>query len=82
MITNILAQTYGINIVGIIVSLIYGTFTILVIIGLVRLVRFLGSASREMKLTRMEMGKLAEEVHILRENLKNENKDKSLQDTG
>jgi len=58
------------SIVGILLFLCYGFIVALVIIGLVRLVKFLGTANKEMKLTRMEMGKLAEEVHLLRQELK------------
>lgn len=76
MITDILAATEGVktftqvSIVGILVFLCYGFIVALIIIGLIRLVRFLGGANKEMKLTRMEVGKLAEEVHILRQELK------------
>ena len=42
----------------------------LLIIGLIRLVRYLGNAGKEQKLTRMELGKVAEEVHQLRQELK------------
>jgi len=59
-----------VSIVGILVFLCYGFIVALVIIGLVRLVKFLGSANKEMKLTRMEVGKLAEEVHLMRQELK------------
>ena len=76
MIENILVavepQTrwWAISIGGLIFFLIYGGLVALIIIGLIRLVRFLGSAGKEMKLTRMEVGKLAEEVHLLRQELK------------
>ena len=40
---------------------------ILIIVGLIRLVRFLGTANKEMQRMRMEVGKLAEEIHLLRE---------------
>lgn len=59
-----------INIGGLIIFLVYGGILVLIIIGLLRLVRFLGTANKEMKLTRMEVGKLAEEVHLLRQELK------------
>ncbi|MBA7481677.1 hypothetical protein ES707_17151 [subsurface metagenome] len=59
-----------VSIVGVLVFLCYGFIFALVIIGLVRLVKFLGTANKEMKLTRMEMGKLAEEVHLLQQKLK------------
>jgi len=75
MITDILAvvepQTRAfVSIVGLIVILAYGAIFALIIIGMIRLVRFLGSAGKEMRLTRMEVGKLAEEVHLMRQELK------------
>lgn len=60
----------SIGIGGLIIFLVYGGILVLIIIGLLRLVRFLGTANKEMKLTRMEVGKLAEEVHLLRQELK------------
>ncbi len=75
MIDTILAATEAvkpftrISIVGILVFLCSGFIVALVIIGLVRLVKYLGTAGKEMKLTRMEVGKLAEEVHQLRQEL-------------
>jgi hypothetical protein len=75
MIDYILAE-WTISIGGLIVFLAYGALVSLVIIGLIRLVRFLGTANKEMKLTRMEVGKLAEEVHQLRQEFKdNEEQD-------
>ncbi len=59
-----------ISIGGLIIFLVYGGILVLIIIGLLRLVRFLGTANKEMKLTRMEVGKLAEEVHLLRQESK------------
>ena len=34
------------------------------------MVRYLGTAGKEQKLIRMELGKLAEEVHLIRQELK------------
>ncbi len=59
-----------ISIGGLIIFLVYGGILVLIIIGLLRLVRFLGPAKKEMKLRRMEVGKLAEEVHLMRQELK------------
>jgi hypothetical protein len=42
----------------------------LVIICLVRASRYFMNAGKEQKLTRIEIGKLAEEVHLLRQQLK------------
>jgi len=47
-------------------------FIALIILGLIRLVKFLGSVPKEQKLLRMELGKLAEEVHQIRNELKND----------
>jgi hypothetical protein len=42
----------------------------LVAFCLIQLMRFLASARKEQKLIRMELGKLAEEVHLMRKELK------------
>ena len=42
----------------------------LVIICLVRVSRYFRTAGKEQKLIRMELGKVAEEVHLLRQELK------------
>lgn len=47
----------------------------LIIICLIRLSRYLMSAGKEQKLIRMELGKIAEEVHLLRQELKGEQRD-------
>ena len=44
----------------------------LVIICLIRIARYFRNAGREQKLIRMELGKLAEEVHLLRQEKKDE----------
>jgi uncharacterized membrane-anchored protein YhcB (DUF1043 family) len=67
-------------IVVVLYAFIYG----LVIIVLIRLARFLGKANREQQLTRLEMGKVADEVQKMRQELQgvssklqpNERKDK------
>lgn len=53
----------------IIVIVLNGFIFALVIIGLIRLVRYLGTASQERQRLRLEVGKMAEEVHRLREDL-------------
>ena len=60
----------SVDIFAIVVILIYGGIIALIIIGLIRLVRFLGTAGKEQKLLRMELGKLADEVHLIRQELK------------
>jgi len=57
-----------------IVIALYGFLIGLVIIGLIRLVRYLGTASQERQRLRLELSKLADEVQRLREDLKKEEK--------
>jgi hypothetical protein len=63
---------YGIAWGSVLILVLYGGFVALVIVGLIRLVKFLGSVPKEQKLLRMELGKLAEEVHQIRNELKND----------
>ena len=71
MMLNTLAETrYQISIGGLIVIFVFVSVFVLLIIGLIRLVRYLGSVGKEQKLMRMEMGKLAEEVHLFRQEIK------------
>ncbi len=49
---------------------IYAFLFALVIICLIRIARFFSSAGKEQKLIRLELGKVAEEVHLLRQELK------------
>ena len=44
----------------------------LVIICLIRIARFFKNAGNEQKLIRFELGKVAEEVHLLRQEMKGE----------
>ena len=69
MIVHIVA-IWGVNVLPVLIVLIYAAFVSLVIIGLIRLIRYLGTAGKERKLTRIELGKLSEEVHLLRQELK------------
>jgi hypothetical protein len=59
----------------------YGFIFALIIICLIRVSRYFMSAGKEQKLIRMELGKLAEEVHLLRQEQKDgkviESSDKS-----
>ena len=48
----------------------YGFISALVIICLIRVATYLRTAGKEQKLIRMELGKVAEEVHLLRHELK------------
>ncbi len=54
----------------------------LVIICLIRVSRYFLTAGKEQKLIRMEIGKLAEEVHQLRHELKGGEKGNSLPKSG
>jgi hypothetical protein len=44
----------------------------LVIICLIRVARYFGNAGKEQKLIRLELGKVAEEVHLLRQEFKSD----------
>ena len=55
---------------GTVLLLVYAFVIVLIIIAAVIFIRFLGSGMREMKLMRMEVGKLAEELRLLRNELK------------
>ncbi|MCP4612300.1 MAG: hypothetical protein GY845_26690 [Planctomycetes bacterium] len=76
MIHNILASTVGkpvISILGVFILLaVYGFIFALIIICLIRVSRYFMSADKEQKLIRMELGKLAEEVHLLRQEHKDD----------
>jgi len=54
----------------------------LIIICLIRVARYFGSAGKEQKLMRMEMGKLAEEVHLLRQQIKSGESSESSSQSG
>jgi hypothetical protein len=59
----------------VLVALAFYTFIFtLVVMCLVSVTRYFGTAGKEQKLIRMEVGKIAEEVHLLRHELKG-NKD-------
>jgi len=59
-----------VNIIPCIMLLLVIAFCGLIIYGIIQLIRFLASSRKEQKLIRMELGKVAEEVHLLREELK------------
>jgi len=59
---------------GTVLLLIYTFVIILIIIAAVIFIRFLNSGMKEMKLMRMEVGKLAEELRLLRHELKEHRK--------
>ena len=79
MILNILAVTgRPVQITSILTSIlpavvfvaVYAFIFALVIICLVRLARYFRTAGKEQKIMRMELSKLAEEVHLIRQELK------------
>ena len=69
MIHNILAYSEGF-VTFLIVIAAYAFIFALIIICLIRASRYFMSAGKEQKLIRMELGKLAEEVHLLRQEMK------------
>lgn len=74
MIDGILAGAVGkpvISILGVFILLaVYAFIFALVIICLIRVAKYFRNAGKEQKLIRMELGKVAEEVHLLRQELK------------
>ena len=69
MIHNIFAYSEGFVTLLIVIAA-YAFIFALVIICLIRASRYFMSAGKEQKLIRMELGKLAEEVHLLRQEMK------------
>jgi len=70
MIGIILAPAAGI-LVTLIVLAAYVFIFALIIICLIRVSRYFMTAGKEQKLMRMELGKLAEDVHLIRQKLEN-----------
>ncbi len=62
---------------GTFLLLVYAFVIVLIIIAAVIFIRFLNSGMKEMKLMRMEVGKLAEELRLLRNDLKNKKRSSS-----
>jgi hypothetical protein len=62
---------------SLIVMGIYVFLFALVIICLIRIARFFRTAGKEQKLIRLELGKVAEEVHLLRKELKGDKENSS-----
>ena len=69
MINNILAYL-AVSISAIIAIAAYAFIFGLIIICLIRIARYFRNAGNEQKLIRMELGKLAEEMHLLRQEMK------------
>jgi len=69
MIDSILANWVGLS-ATLVVMVVYVFIFALVIICLVRVSRYCKDAGKERKLVRIELGKLAEEVHLIRQELK------------
>lgn len=70
MIANISTGIGGLAAVLVVVA-IYAFVLALIIICLIRVSRYFMTAGKEQKLIRMELGKLAEEVHLLWQEIKN-----------
>lgn len=83
MIAGILALTVDtMSRIAPIILAVYAFIFALVIICLIRVARYFGNAGKEQKLMRMEMGKLAEEVHLLRRELEGGKKQESMNGSG
>ena len=73
MIYNVLAfevTRLGGFLTALLVMAAYVFIFVLIIITLMRVSRYFRNAGKEQKLLRIEMGKLAEEVHLLRREIK------------
>ena len=81
MIHNILAYSAG-AVSAIFMLVAYLFIFALVIICLIRVSRYFLTAGKEQKLIRMELGKLAEEVHLLRQSLKDDKDSESSDKSG
>jgi hypothetical protein len=68
----------GIALVPLLIFAIYVFIFSLIIICLVRVSRYFRDAGKEQKLIRMDLGKLADEVQQLRQDLKENNTHKKL----
>ena len=75
MIDSILALTTQYIVPGtlmvLVVFAVYAFIFALIIICLIRVSRYFMTAGKEQKLMRMELGKLAEDVHLIRRKLEN-----------
>jgi hypothetical protein len=74
MIDNILlaATAWGVNIGAVIILAVYVFLFALIIICLIRVSNYFRTAGKEQKLIRMELSKVAEEVHLIRQKLTKE----------
>ncbi len=86
MIECILADIEDLILPGTIIVLValafYVFIFILAVMCLVDVTRYFSTAGKEQKLIRMELGKIAEEVHILRQKLENGKEQKTLTESG
>jgi len=86
MIECILADTGDLILPGTIIVLValafYVFIFILAVMCLVDVTRYFSTAGKEQKLIRMELGKIAEEVHLLRQKLENGKEQKTLTESG
>jgi hypothetical protein len=59
-----------VNVFGFIVLAAYVFIFALIIISIIRISRYFRDTGKEQKLIRIELGKVAEEVHLLRQEMK------------
>jgi hypothetical protein len=67
---NLILAVWTVSVFGILAFAIYVFIFALIIICLIRVARYFRDAGKEQKLIRMELGKVAEEVHLLRQEMK------------
>ena len=71
MIANIISVTSLAGVfIWIVIILVYVSVPVLIISLMIRLVKYLKTAGNERKLLRLELGKLADEVQQIRQDLK------------
>jgi len=67
---NLVLAKMTVSVFGILVLAVYVFIFALIIICIIRVSSYFKNAGKEQKLMRMEMGKVAEEVHLLRQEIK------------
>ena len=71
---NLILAVWTVSVFGILAFAIYVFIIALIIICLIRVAQYFRDAGKEQRLMRMEMGKMEEEMHLLRQEMKGEKK--------
>ena len=67
---DLLSDNMEVNVFGLLVLAAYVFIFALIIISIIRISRYFRDTGKEQKLIRIELGKVAEEVHLLRQEMK------------